>query len=113
VGQGLRAKVTVEITPEIIPTCVDKKWVNRIRRVCQNVESVNRVVDLPSPAMGGEDYAYFLEKAPGALFRLGVRTPEGPHCPTHSVDFYVDDKAIPIGMEVMTGAVLDALQEDE
>ena len=113
VGQGLRAKVTVEITPEIIPTCVDKKWVNRLRRVCQNVDSVKRVVDLPSPAMGGEDYAYFLGKAPGALFRLGVRTPEGPHCPTHSVDFYVDDKAIPIGMEVMTGAVLDALQEDE
>ena len=48
-------------------------------------------------------------KSTWRAFPLGVRT-RGTHCPTHSVDFYVDDKAIPIGMEVMTGAVLDALQ---
>ena len=113
VGQGLRAKVTVEIQPEIIPTAVDRKWVNRVRRAAQGVESVKRVVELPSPAMGGEDYAYFLEKAPGALFRLGVRTPGGPHCPTHSINFYVDDQAIPVGMEVLTAAALDALTSEE
>ncbi|MDR2528178.1 MAG: amidohydrolase [Synergistaceae bacterium] len=110
VGQGLRARVTVEITPEIIPTAVDRTWTARVRRVAQGSKSVKRVVELPSPAMGGEDYAYFLEKAPGALFRLGVRTPGGPHCPTHSIDFYVDDRALPVGMEVLTAATLDALE---
>ncbi len=109
IGSGLRAKVTVEIEPGIIPTAVDKQWVDRVRRACAKTPSVDRVIDLPSPAMGGEDYAYFLEKAPGALFRLGCRTPDGPHCPTHSINFYVDDRAIPIGMEVMTTAVLDFL----
>ena len=111
VGQGLRAKVTVEIVPEMIPTCVDREWVERIRRVCRDIPAVEKVVDLPSPAMGGEDFAYFLEKAPGVLFRLGVRTPGGPHCPTHSINFYVDDLAIPIGMEVLAAAALDALGE--
>lgn len=109
VGKALRAKVTVQFMPEMIPTRVDKEWVDRVRRVCRDIESVEQVVDLPSPAMGGEDYAYFLEKAPGTLFRLGVRTRGGPHCPTHSIDFYVDDKAIPIGMEVLAAATLDAL----
>ena len=109
VGTALKANVTVEITPEMIPTCVDKTWVDRIRRVCRDVASVERVIDLPSPAMGGEDYAYYLEKAPGTLFRLGVRTPGGPHCPTHSINFYVDDRAVPIGMEVLAAAALDAL----
>lgn len=109
VGQALRAKVTVQFTPEMIPTRVNKTWVDRIRRVCRDIESVERVVDLASPAMGGEDYAYFLEKVPGVLFRLGVRTRGGPHCPTHSINFYVDDKAIPIGMEVLAAATLDAL----
>lgn len=109
VGQALRAKVTVEIVPEIVPTRVDKAWVDRIRRVCRDVESVERVIDLPSPAMGGEDFAYFLDRVPGVLFRLGVRTHGGPHCPTHSINFYVDDEAIPIGMEVLTAATLDAL----
>lgn len=109
VGGGLKATVKVEITPEMIPTKVNKKWVDRVRQVCGRISSVERVVELPSPAMGGEDFAYFLEKAPGVLFRLGVRTKGGPHCPTHSVNFYVDDAAIPIGMEVMAAAALDAL----
>jgi amidohydrolase/hippurate hydrolase len=112
VGQALRAQVTVEIVYEMIPTCVNTEWVDRIRRVCRDITSVQRVIDLPSPAMGGEDYAYFLEKAPGTLFRLGVRTPDGPHCPTHSINFYVDDRAIPIGMEVLAAAALDALKQD-
>ncbi|GAB1400083.1 M20 family metallopeptidase [Aminivibrio sp.] len=111
-GKALKATVAVEIIPEIIPTCVDKKWVDRIRRVCRDIDSVERVIDLPSPAMGGEDYAYFLEKAPGALFRLGVQTPGGPHCPTHSIDFYIDERAVPIGMEVMASAALDFLLEE-
>lgn len=113
VGQGLKATVTVEITPGIIPTEVDKRWVDHVRRACRDVASVDRVVDLASPAMGGEDYAYFLEKAPGTLFRLGCRTPDGPHCPTHSVNFYADDRAIAIGVEVLAKAALEALRGGE
>lgn len=112
VGLALRAKITVEIKPEIIPTAVDRSWVERIRRAAREVKSVENIVELPSPAMGGEDYAYFLEKAPGVLFRLGVRTRGGAHCPTHSVGFYVDDGALPIGMEVLAAATLDALSAE-
>ena len=112
VGLALRAKITVEIEPEIIPTAVDRSWVERVRRAAREVKSVENIVELPSPAMGGEDYAYFLEKAPGVLFRLGVRTRGGPHCPTHSVGFYVDDAALPIGMEVLAGTTLDALSAE-
>ena len=108
-GQALKATVTVDIEPQMIPTKVDRRWVDRVRRVCGDIPSVERVVDLPSPAMGGEDFAYFLDAVPGGLFRLGVRTPGGPQCPTHSICFYVDDRAVPIGMEVMAAATLDAL----
>jgi amidohydrolase/hippurate hydrolase len=112
VGLAFRAKITVEIEPEIIPTAVDRSWVERVRRAAREVKSVENIVELPSPAMGGEDYAYFLEEAPGVLFRLGVRTKGGPHCPTHSINFYVDDAALPIGMEVLAATVLDALSAD-
>ena len=74
---------------------------------------MTNVVDLPSPAMGGEDFALFLKKAPGTLFRLGCRSPGGPHCPTHSVNFYADDRSIPIGTEVMTTTALNALTGSE
>lgn len=113
IGAGLRAKVTVEITPESIPSVVARSWVDRVRRACAQVKSVTNVVDLPSPAMGGEDFALFLKKAPGTLFRLGCRSPGGLHCPTHSVNFYADDRSIPIGTEVMTTTVLNALTGSE
>lgn len=113
IGAGLRAKVTVEIMPESIPSVVARSWVDRVRRACSQVKSVTNVVDLPSPAMGGEDFALFLKKAPGTLFRLGCRSPGGPHCPTHSVNFYADDRSIPIGTEVMTTTVLNALTASE
>ncbi len=108
VASGLRGKATVEFKRESWPTTVDRAWVDRVRAACAQVEGA-AAVDLRSPAMGGEDYALFLRKAPGVLFRLGCRTPGGPHCPTHSVDFYADDRCLRVGYEVMTTAALNAL----
>jgi len=50
-------------------------------------------------AMGGEDFAYFLEEAPGAFFRLGNGT---PHRPGHSPTFDFDDRSLKTGMLVMS-----------
>ena len=108
VATGMRGKATVEFHQESWPTTVDRDWVNRVRRACDQVEGASSV-DLRSPAMGGEDFALFLQKAPGVLFRLGCRTPGGPHCPTHSINFYADDRSLRIGYEVMTTTVLNAL----
>lgn len=108
VASGLRGKATVEFKRESWPTTVDRAWVDRVRAACAQVEGA-AAVDLRSPAMGGEDYALFLRKAPGVLFRLGCRTPGGPRCPTHSVDFYADDRCLRVGYEVMTTAALNAL----
>ena len=108
VATGLRGKATVEFHQESWPTTVDRAWVDRVRRACAQVDGAE-AVDLRSPAMGGEDFALFLRKAPGALFRLGCRTPGGPHCPTHSPQFYADDRSLRIGYEVMATTVLNAL----
>ncbi len=83
-----------------------------MRCACAQVEGAS-CVDLRSPAMGSEDFALFLRKAPGVLFRLGCRTPGGPHCPTHSPEFYADDRCLRIGYEVMAATALNALTEAE
>ena len=106
----MRGKATVEFKKESWPTTVDRAWVDRVRQACTQVEGASSV-DLRSPAMGGEDFALFLQKAPGALFRLGCRTPGGPHCPTHSPEFYADDRCLRIGYEVMATTALNALTD--
>ncbi|GMA88253.1 amidohydrolase [Angustibacter aerolatus] len=50
-------------------------------------------------SLGGEDFAWYLERTPGAMARLGTRTPGGPTNDLHQGDLRVDDRAVPIGAE--------------
>jgi amidohydrolase len=61
------------------------------------------------PTLGGEDFAYFLEKVPGAAFFLGTRDPENEPIPipNHDARFSPDERAIPIGMRLMARLVAD------
>ena len=61
------------------------------------------VVLLEAPSMGAEDFAVYLEHAPGAMFRLGVGENVTPlHTPTY--DFA--DEAVPVGIRLFTNIVL-------
>ena len=49
--------------------------------------------------MGGEDFAYFAQRAPGLLIRLGVRSEaSGAIHPGHSPLFRIDEAALPLGV---------------
>ena len=67
----------------------------------------SNVVEAES-AMGGEDFAYFLEEVPGAFFRLGNGTPNRPG---HNPTFEFDDRALKTGMLVMSLLTLRWLEE--
>lgn len=61
-------------------------------------------------SLGGEDFAWYLEKIPGALARLGVRTPGDEVVrDLHQGTFDADERAIGDGVRVLTGAALLAL----
>jgi len=59
------------------------------------------------PMLGGEDFSYFLQKIPGAMFLLGTQNPEKEPIPiiNHDPRFNPDERAIPIGMKVMAHLV--------
>jgi amidohydrolase len=60
-------------------------------------------------SLGGEDFAWFLEHVPGAMARLGTRTPGGPTFDLHQGDLRVDEAAAPIAAKVLAAAALHAL----
>lgn len=53
-----------------------------------------------NPSMGGEDFAYYLHHRPGAFLFLGC-APEGEVFPHHSPHFLLNEKALPLGVEVL------------
>ncbi|MEU6176768.1 M20 family metallopeptidase [Streptomyces coeruleorubidus] len=58
-------------------------------------------------SLGGEDFSWYLEHVPGAMARLGVRTPgERQVRDLHQGDFDVDESAIKVGVELFTAAAL-------
>ena len=52
-------------------------------------------------SLGGEDFSWMLQQVPGALARLGVRTP-GKICPDiDQPTFVVDEGCISVGLKVL------------
>jgi amidohydrolase len=55
------------------------------------------------PTLGGEDFSFFLQKIPGAMFFLGVHDPAaGAPIMNHDPRFNPDERAIPIGVKLLS-----------
>jgi amidohydrolase len=54
-------------------------------------------VVLTEQSLGGEDFAWYLTKVPGAMARLGTRTPGGRTYDIHQGDLRVDERAVEAG----------------
>ncbi|MCW2712429.1 MAG: amidohydrolase [Marmoricola sp.] len=65
-----------------------------------------------SQSLGGEDFAWYLESVPGAMARLGTRTPGGPTYDLHQGDLRVDERAISVGASVLSAAALMSMVTD-
>ena len=61
---------------------------------------------LPAPIMGAEDFAYVLEKVPGAMFFLGVSRAGDDWancCGIHSTRMMIDESVMPQGAALLAG----------
>jgi amidohydrolase len=59
--------------------------------------------------MGAEDFAFYTDKIPGALLRLGA-LPQGPPVDLHSAAFKVDERCLETGVLGGVAAVLRLLE---
>ena len=62
-------------------------------------------------SLGGEDFGWYLAQIPGAMFRLGTRSPGGPTFDLHQGDFEVDEAAIGYGARMLAGVAVNALAQ--
>jgi amidohydrolase len=75
-----------------------------LKSVAEKIQGVENVVET-EPHMGGEDFAYYLEKVPGTFFFTGAR-PENPF-PHHHPKFDFDENAMLIAAKVLGAAAID------
>ncbi len=82
-----------------------------IRRTGAALLGPENVTDIGRPSMGGEDFACYLQRVPGCMFRLGCVSTE-KSAPLHSPLFDIDERAMAIGAKVLARAVVAWSERD-
>jgi hippurate hydrolase len=102
----------VEIEPGYPVVVNDDDAAAHVTDVAAGVLGGTRVLAMPAPIMGAEDFAYVLEQVPGALAFLGGCPPgvdPARVAPNHSNRAVFDESAMAAGVAVYAGLALDAL----
>ncbi|MGW5635574.1 M20 family metallopeptidase [Streptomyces sp. NPDC003832] len=90
-----------------VPPVVNDPGVTELLRDAMIARRGADAVEGTEQSLGGEDFSWYLERVPGAMARLGVRTPgERTVRDLHQGDFDVDEHAITVGVELFTAAAL-------
>ncbi|MEV7343284.1 amidohydrolase [Streptomyces sp. NPDC093544] len=101
-----RAKSEINYIRGVPPVVNDPAVTDLLRAAMTARRGVHSIEDTEQ-SLGGEDFSWYLEHVPGAMARLGVRTP-GERVPRdlHQGDFDADESAITVGVELFTAAAL-------
>ncbi|MEU6165840.1 amidohydrolase [Streptomyces tanashiensis] len=101
-----RAKSTVTYVRGV-PPVVNDPVVTELLRDAMTVRRGPQSIEDTEQSLGGEDFSWYLEHVPGAMARLGVRTPGDTRVrDLHAGDFDVDERCIEAGVELFTAAAL-------
>ena len=93
-------EVEVAVTDGVPPAVNRASGIRRLIRASERALGPNAVASTEQ-SLGGEDFSWMLQQVPGALARLGVRTP-GESCPDiHQPTFRVDEACIGVGLRLL------------
>jgi amidohydrolase len=110
VASALRATARVEFEMSYPPSVCDPAMAERLGASAKALLG-DDAVHISKPQMGAEDFAFVLQKVPGAMLWLGVKHPDWAEPkPLHTSTFDIDESALPIGSSTLAGVALDYLK---
>jgi amidohydrolase len=116
VAEGIAAAHDAEVTVDVVDgypvTVNDRTQADRVLGLAGDLVGGDKVVKLPNPIMGAEDFSYVLQEVPGAMVFLG-----GTHtdrnlataAPNHSNRVVFDEEAMVTGTAMYAALALDHL----
>ena len=110
VGAALRANIQIDFTMRYPPALCDGAMAERLGDSARSLLGSDSV-EVSQPQMGAEDFAFVLQKVPGAMLWLGVKNPGWTEPkPLHTAGFDIDESALPIGSSALARVALDYLR---
>ena len=114
--EGLKSIYGIEYEYEYkkgYPVLVNNEKIAKyIEEAAKRVVGKDNII-YPKPNMGGEDFAYFLQKVPGSYYFIGGSNPErGIDSMNHSPTFDMDESALYTGAKVLKEAAMEILNKE-
>ena len=107
------ARGEVDYQRGVPPAVNDPEATEAFRAAATALLGPGAVQETPQ-SMGAEDFAWFLDRVPGVMARLGVRRPGTLDAPDlHCGDFDVDEAAIGCGAGVLVAAAMERARRPE
>jgi amidohydrolase len=105
---GMRVEYELEYRQQVPVLRNNDELLDRVVASAREMLGNDKVYELSEATMGSEDFACYTERIPGVYLRLGSMI-DGRRDMLHNSDFRPNEDAIPIGVQVVTGAVVDLL----
>lgn len=104
-GIALAHDLGVEVSFELGPPPIvnPERTAAWAREASTALVGAANVVPLGITNMGGEDFACYMERIPGAFLRIGAREEGGEPTPAHSPRFFAADGSLFVGAAVLAG----------
>jgi amidohydrolase len=83
-----------------------------VRQVMRDARGDGAVLELEHPVMGAEDFGLYLEQVPGTFAFLGARPTHQEPFPCHHPEFDIDERALPVGVEILSTVALSYLSRE-
>jgi hippurate hydrolase len=106
-AHGMKAEVDIELGYPV--TVNDHQFASFASDVATAVLGDQKVLQMPHPVMGAEDFSYVLEKLPGSMMFLGGTPPDkntATAAPNHSNRVMFDEDAMAIGVSLYSAMAL-------
>jgi len=106
-AHGMKADVEIELGYPV--TVNDHQFASFASDVATAVLGDQKVLQMPHPVMGAEDFSYVLEKLPGSMMFLGGTPPDkntATAAPNHSNRVMFDEDAMAIGVSLYSAMAL-------
>jgi amidohydrolase len=99
---------TVRHTKGVPPVDNDNAAVVALSRAAMSLLGPHAVVPTKQ-SMGGEDLGWYLTEVPGAMARLGTRTPGGRTHEIHQADLVVDEGSVTVAAMLLAASVFTSV----
>lgn len=107
IAKTLGGDYELKIVEGYPPMSNDPQVLAVLRAVINNLLGEGKIVE-PKPEMGAEDFGFFIQDIPGAMFYLGCKIEDEPRR-HHDARFDINEDCLPIGAAVLASTALKFL----